>query len=432
MEETVYQKQVLKQSISLKVVDNTHVRRQQKSSVVTDYFNMNKFKNCNKTPSLREKASNVGKKDPVLESCVSSGWIMEAREQDTLFVHDELEQCKKEEEHRALQEYLDEKYASNTVWLNEDGQQQQQPQYQYQHQYQQLQQNNNQVNVHDSLKQLHNNNNQQQYQAPKQYQNILPTAKYGQPQNTNKLTEQQLYNQQQYQQQRQQQQIQQMQQQSKLQQRLIQQQQQQQQHPQQHHHPHPNFAMPRTQQQQQQQQQQQHHQQQQLFLQQQQQQPVQPLVQEDYFEDHVDFYGKKLGINMIVNHDKQFVLTGVNPETPGEGINDRTSRSKLRPGDIFTHIGGMSLRCFNGNITHLAKWIQNQPRPVHVTYCRFKDPERAMAAILAFQQMISPPMSVHNSLTNNSNSNSNNSVIVLDGSPLPPKKKKQKVTVDLT
>ena len=154
-------------------------------------------------------------------------------------------------------------------------------------------------------------------------------------------------------------------------------------------------------------------------------------MQEDYFEDHVDFYGKKLGINMIVNHDKQFVLTGVNPETPGEGINDRTSRSKLRPGDIFTHIGGMSLRCFNGNITHLAKWIQNQPRPVHVTYCRFKDPERAMAAILAFQQMISPPMSVHNSLTNNSNSNSNNSVIVLDGSPLP-KKKKQKVTVDLT
>lgn len=365
MEETVYQKQVLKQSISLKVVDNTHVRRQQKSSVVTDYFNMNKFKNCNKTPSLREKASNVGKKDPVLESCVSSGWIMEAREQDTLFVHDELEQCKKEEEHRALQEYLDEKYASNTVWLNEDGQQQQQQQPQYQHQYQQLQQNNNQVNVHDSLKQLHNNNNQQLYQAPKQYQTILPTAKYGQPQNTNKLTEQQLYNQQQYQQQRQQQQIQQM--------------------------------------------------------------------QEDYFEDHVDFHGKKLGINMIVNRDKQFVLTGVNPETPGEGINDRTSRSKLRPGDIFTHIGSMSLSCFNGNITHLAKWIQNQPRPVHVTYCRFKDPERAMAAmaaILAFQQMISPPMSVHNSLTNNSNSN--NSVIVLDGSPLPPKKKKQKVTVDLT
>ena len=81
MEETVYQKQVRKQAISLKVVDNTHVKRHQKSTSISDFFNMKKFKHTTRLPSLREKASNVGAKDIVLASCVSSGWVVEANEQ---------------------------------------------------------------------------------------------------------------------------------------------------------------------------------------------------------------------------------------------------------------------------------------------------------------------------------------------------------------
>ena len=88
---------------------------------VSDYFNMNKFKKCSRAPSLRERASNIGNKDTVLGTCVSSGWVMEAREQETMFVHDELEQCKKEEESRALEEYMNEKYADKTVDLIGDG-----------------------------------------------------------------------------------------------------------------------------------------------------------------------------------------------------------------------------------------------------------------------------------------------------------------------
>ena len=71
---------------------------------------------------------------------------------------------------------------------------------------------------------------------------------------------------------------------------------------------------------------------------------------------------------MIVNHDKQFVLTGVNPETPGEGINDRTSRSKLRPGDIFTHIGGMSRSSKRGSSSRSITPLESiSPSPLAVT-----------------------------------------------------------------
>ena len=37
----------------------------------------------NRLPSLREQSSNVGSKDIVLASCVSSGWVVEANEQVT-------------------------------------------------------------------------------------------------------------------------------------------------------------------------------------------------------------------------------------------------------------------------------------------------------------------------------------------------------------